>query len=295
MKRPIKSRRFFEDCGRQGGRRRARLLSPSKRSAIAKQAAAARWGRIPSSTPSKSMPSVRLDDPQFDDPVYLAELLEEGSLSHWREIYQRITDQPFGPTADALEKVLSSHKIYGVTPLWEGILREAQGFAEILKKVEEEAGWRTKRFEPPVLILGQFQGVRTGIRQLVRSAPLQTTVVRGLRIPTLEEMLRIKGYLIVRRNTTRDFIDFVALFDHLGAEKSVHALDSLDTLYPQEGEDSSISQQLAMQLAEPRPWDLSQMDLSHYKSLRAPYSDWEEIEHRANATGRQILLRRLGK
>lgn len=168
-------------------------------------------------------------------------------------------------------------------------------FGEILKKVEEEAGWRTKRLEPPVLILGQFQGVRTGIRQLIRSAPLETTIVRGLRIPTLEEMLRIKAYLIVRRNATRDFIDFVALLDHLGVEKSLHALDLLDSLYPQGEEGASISQQLAVQLAEPNPWDLSQMDLSHYKLLQSPYSDWKEIQRRTYAAGQKIIMRKLKK
>src|SRR3990167_5766569 len=66
-------------------------------------------------------------------------------------------------------------------------------FAEILKKVEKEAGWRTKKLEPPVLILGNFQGVRTGIRQLIRSKPLETTIIRGLKIPTPEELLRIKA------------------------------------------------------------------------------------------------------
>ncbi|HCU25000.1 MAG TPA: hypothetical protein DF383_08285 [Deltaproteobacteria bacterium] len=165
-------------------------------------------------------------------------------------------------------------------------------FSEILKQVEREAGWRTKRLEPPVLILGDFEGVRTGIRQLIRSEPLETTRVRGLRIPTTEEMLRIKAYLIVRRNATRDFIDFIALFEHLGVKGSQEALASLDRLYPQEGE-NSITQQLALQLSEPKPWDLSQTDLSRYKGLREPYTDWREIERRAFLAGQQVLLKRL--
>ena len=168
-------------------------------------------------------------------------------------------------------------------------------FSEILGQVEEEAGWRTNRIEPPVLILGHFQGVRTGIRQLIRSKPLETTVVRGLRIPTLEEMLRIKAYLIVRRNTTRDFIDFVALFDHFGVERAQRALDSLDRLYPQEEGSMSISQQLVLQLAEPKPWDLVQVDLHHYKGLQEPYTNWEEVKRRVFSAGQKIALRRLGK
>lgn len=165
-------------------------------------------------------------------------------------------------------------------------------FQEILKKVEQEAGWRTKRFEPPVLILGNFQGVRTGIRQLIRKAPLETMVVKGLRIPTPAEILRIKGYLIVRRNATRDFIDFVALFDHLGVKESLQALDRLDALYPQD-EAGSISQQLALQLCDPKPWDLSESDLSSYKALKKPYTDWQEVKRRAHAAGQKIILQKL--
>ena len=166
-------------------------------------------------------------------------------------------------------------------------------FSEILKKVEEEVGWRTKRLEPPVLILGNFQGVRTGIRQLIRSRPLETTVVRGLKIPTVEEMLRIKAYLIVRRNTARDFIDFVALFDHLGMKRALGSLATLDSLYPQDGE-GSIIQQLVLQLAEPKPWDLSQRDLGYYKGIKPPYDDWNEIERRARLAGQKIIVKRLG-
>lgn len=161
-------------------------------------------------------------------------------------------------------------------------------FLEILKKVEKEAGWSTKKIEPPVLILGHFKGIRTGIRQLIRKAPLETTTIRGLKIPTKEEMLRIKAYLIVRRNTTRDFIDFVALFDCLGVENAVRALVFFDTLYPQEGS-VSITQQLALQLADPQPWDLSGTDLSDYKGLKNPYTDWKEIKHRSALAAQRIL------
>lgn len=164
-------------------------------------------------------------------------------------------------------------------------------FAQILKQVEQEAGWSTKRIEPPVLILGHFLGVRTGIRQLIRKAPLQTTVIRGLRVPTIEEILRIKAYLIVRRNTTRDFIDFIALFDHLGVIKAIKALETLDELYPQEQE-NSISQQLALQLTEPKPWDLTETNLGSYKALEAPYNDWKEITKRARAAAQKIIVQK---
>ncbi len=165
-------------------------------------------------------------------------------------------------------------------------------FAEILRDVEKESVWRTNRIEPPVLILGNFQGVRTGIRQLIRSAPLETMQVRGLKMPTPEEILRIKVYLIMRRNATRDHIDFVALWDHLGTTTAVKALHSLDALYPQKG-DTTVSQQLALQLSEPKPWDLSETDLSQYKASHAPYTDWNEVKRRAFAAGQKIIIRLL--
>lgn len=167
-----------------------------------------------------------------------------------------------------------------------------QRFAEILRKVEAEAGWRTRRIEPPILILGHFQGIRTGIRQLVRTAPLETTVVRGLRCPTPEEILRIKAYLIVRRNATRDYIDFVALFDRLGVRRALRALQPMDQLYPQT-EGTAVSQQLAMQLTEPKPWDLAQTDLRRYKALKPPYTDWAEVQRRAAAAGQKLIRQTL--
>lgn len=161
-------------------------------------------------------------------------------------------------------------------------------FSEILKKVEQESGWSTKKIEPPVLILGNFQGVRTGIRQLLRMKPLETTVIRGLKIPTQAEILRIKAYLIVKRNATRDFIDFIALFDHLGTSQAIRALSTLDKCYPQES-GTSITQQLVVQLAEPKPWDLSRTNLKNYKNLKDVYTDWKEILRRALAASQKIM------
>ena len=43
-------------------------------------------------------------------------------------------------------------------------------------------------------------------------------------MPTIEEMLRIKTFLVVERNATRDYLDVAALSHHLGTAKSVHAI-----------------------------------------------------------------------
>ncbi len=119
-----KNMRFFSNCGRKGGLKRALRLSKPERMAIASKAAKARWDKAPPQ--QKLMSSVRLNQPQLHNPVFLEELLSEGSLDQWTLLYQMIADFPFGPVTFSLERVLSSTKIYGVTRLWKGILKGVQ-------------------------------------------------------------------------------------------------------------------------------------------------------------------------
>ncbi|MEW6365720.1 MAG: hypothetical protein AB1714_13910 [Acidobacteriota bacterium] len=163
-------------------------------------------------------------------------------------------------------------------------------YEKILHDLEHEAGWITKRRTPPVQILGHFHGVETGIRQLIRSRPLETVVVDGITIPTLAEMARIKGWLIVRRNATRDFLDFVALCDKLQGEAAgiLPALEDLDSYYPQDQGESTL-RQLSRQLCEPKPWDLDRVDLQLYKELRGPYRDWSYVQARCQEVAVSLM------
>ena len=61
-------------------------------------------------------------------------------------------------------------------------------FDDVLATLEAVAGWQTERVQRPVIILGQLDGVLTGIRQLRRTVPLQTDLIAGFRVPTLAEM-----------------------------------------------------------------------------------------------------------
>ncbi|MBT2497919.1 hypothetical protein J7E25_02305 [Agromyces sp. ISL-38] len=71
--------------------------------------------------------------------------------------------------------------------------------------LESEGGFVTNRLTPGKIILGELGGIETGIRQLIRTRPLETQRVtlpsgRSLTVPTMAETLRVKGFLIVRRN-----------------------------------------------------------------------------------------------
>lgn len=153
-------------------------------------------------------------------------------------------------------------------------------FDGILAQLESVAGWKTARVQRPVQILGSLDGILTGVRQLVRTRPLETESVdwRGERIvlPTIPEMLRIKAILILERNATRDYLDFVALADKLGQKESAEALRPLDALYPQPSGESPL-QQLLVQLADPRPYDLEETRLAEYRRLARRWRDWKVV------------------
>ena len=134
-----------------------------------------------------------------------------------------------GGTASAL---YAEHRTSNDTDFVVKDLKER--FNEILSTLESVSGWKTNRIKPPVLILGNFNGIETGIRQLKRTMPLETRTAaykgQKLILPTEAEILRIKGFLIIGRNATRDYIDFAALSDHLGIKKTNEALKDFDKL-----------------------------------------------------------------
>jgi hypothetical protein len=154
-------------------------------------------------------------------------------------------------------------------------------FDDVLAELESVAGWKTARVQRPVQVLGSLDGIETGVRQLIRDEPLETMVVNHLgetiTLPTEVEMLRIKGVLILKRNATRDYLDFVALADHMGDESVARALQSFDRLYLQASGESPL-QQLQVQLANAVPYDLEETELSEYKNLDPRWHQWSTVK-----------------
>ena len=150
-------------------------------------------------------------------------------------------------------------------------------FDEVLTRLEKLSGWNTSRIRPPVLILGHLEGVDVGIRQLRRAAPLDTTTISGIVVPTHAEMTRVKGWLVVTRNALRDYLDFAALAAGLGAGFTA-AMRPFDDLYPQRPGSETTLRQLMKQLAEPRPYDFDPGHESHtlsaWRALTPPWTDW---------------------
>lgn len=171
-------------------------------------------------------------------------------------------------------------------------------FDQVLADLESVAGWKTARVQSPVMILGSLDGIETGIRQLIREKPLETTQVSAgnylILIPTPEEMLRIKAVLILRRNAARDYLDFAALAAHLGEDRTLAALRSFDELYPQPNGESAL-QQLQIQLAEPLPYDLDEVNLAEYKNVAPRWQAWASVKDFCQRYGTLIFDRILGE
>lgn len=160
----------------------------------------------------------------------------------------------------------------------------ADRFEMVLEAVEGDDGWATNRVTPGKVILGNLDGIEAGVRQMLRKTPLEVTTVAvpsgaEVSVPTEEETLRIKAFLVVRRNQTRDHLDLAALADRIGIPRAAASLARIDDYYAdQHGEGDGVASQLVRQLADPRPADRSVIDqLSSYRRLRKRWSDWEAV------------------
>ena len=160
----------------------------------------------------------------------------------------------------------------------------ADRFDAVLEAVESQDGWVTNRVTPGKIILGELGGIETGIRQLIRRTPLETVRIslpsgESLTAPTPEETLRVKAFLILRRNQTRDYLDVAALADRMGIDHAAGTLSGMDEYYAdQHGAGDGVASQLVRQLAEPAPKDRSTtMNLRQYKNLAARWQEWDEV------------------
>lgn len=171
-----------------------------------------------------------------------------------------------------------------------------QRFDAVLGALEDTEGWITARVKRPVLILGSLDGVETGVRNLIRRRPLEVEEMAvgssKVRVPTLEEMARIKAWLCLIRNATRDYLDFVALAERLGPDAAAEVVLSMDDYYAdQQGEGGRrVATQVAKQLAEPRPDDLAEVDRRFYRRLER-WQDWSAVADACSRVAVRVLER----
>lgn len=155
-------------------------------------------------------------------------------------------------------------------------------FDDILAVLEASDGWVTERVRPGRVILGRLDGIETGVLQLRRTRPLEVAEVEVaghlLRVPTDAEMLRVKAWMIIYRNATRDFLDVAALADRLDLARAGEILAGMDRYYADQREGGrGVTTQLVRMLADPRPYDLDEVDLHAYRELAERWQDWDNV------------------
>lgn len=158
-----------------------------------------------------------------------------------------------------------------------------QRFDTVLATLEALDDWSTARLAAGRLILGELGGIETGIRQMIRQRPLEVEEVaigeRTLHVPTVEEILRIKAWLVVSRNRTRDYLDVAALSDRVGTVSAARTLSGIDEYYADVNtRPEAVATQLVRQLSEPAPSDASvTRELASYRQLDPRWHDWATV------------------
>ncbi len=116
-----------------------------------------------------------------------------------------------------------------------------------------------------------------------RRSPVETTNVQlptgdRLQIPTGAETLRLKSYLIMCRNSTRDYAEFAELVDVMETQTAAVVLAGMDRYYcSQQSKRQWVATQLVRRLADPHPYDVDDDDRWSGPDAAA---EWEKIRQR---------------
>ena len=115
-----------------------------------------------------------------------------------------------------------------------------------------------------------------------RRSPVETTHVQlptgdRLLVPTGAEALRLKGYLIMCRNSSRDYADFADMVDTVEPETAALVLAGMDRYYCcQTPRREWMATQLVRRLADPHPSDFSD---GQWPDSDAE-ADWDDVRQR---------------
>ncbi len=158
-------------------------------------------------------------------------------------------------------------------------------YESILEALEEEGDWVTNRVVSGKIILGQLGEIEAGVRQLIRKKPLEVskfTMPSGktLTVPTIKEALRVKAFLIVKRNQLRDYLDVAAMSSRYGAEFTAETLLGIDRYYTDPAlKGTPVADQLIRQLGDAKPKDSrTKTQLAQYKELDSYWQNWDNTK-----------------
>jgi hypothetical protein len=168
-------------------------------------------------------------------------------------------------------------------------------FDLILDSLEREGDWVTNRVVYGKIILGELGGIEAGVRQLIRKKKLEFQKIEieglSLNVPTIEEITRIKAFLIVKRNQMRDYLDFAALTGKIGSGASAKIIGNIDEYYSDDsGNEKPVLSQLLRQLCDPKPKDSGSIEqLPNYKGSVGKWKDWDFIVETCRSVAQKVM------
>ncbi|MGV0744109.1 MMPL family transporter [Mycolicibacterium sp. XJ870] len=115
-----------------------------------------------------------------------------------------------------------------------------------------------------------------------RRGPVETTNVQlptgdRLQIPTGAETLRLKSYLIMCRNSTKDYAEFADLVESMETQTAALVLSGMDRYYcGQHPKNRWVATQLVRRLADPQPSDEHDTTMSGSDAA----ADWVKVRQR---------------
>lgn len=157
----------------------------------------------------------------------------------------------------------------------------------VLESLSGLEGWlmNARASKPPMTIMGSLDGYQAGLRNLRRTVPLEVEEIElpngdRLRIPSIEEVLRIKAFLIIQRNQVRDYLDVAAVSTTLGLQDACAVLSGIDRYYEEfSGVNGTVLSELIYMLSSPSPADdQNQSRLADYKGVAAGWDSWDRVE-----------------
>lgn len=128
---------------------------------------------------------------------------------------------------------------------------------------------------------------------LTRCRPMEAAAVQlptgdRLQIPTGAETLRLAGYLVLARNTRRDYAALAELADALGPKTVADALCAIDAYYSGQPADGHwMATQLVCRLADPEP--TARGDYTSGDDALGAGTDWEHVQGRCLAVAVAML------
>ncbi|MDH6195852.1 putative membrane protein YdfJ with MMPL/SSD domain [Mycobacterium frederiksbergense] len=139
--------------------------------------------------------------------------------------------------------------------------------------------WRDRLSVAVDALEAEADGQRAPVERL---GPVETTNVQlptgdRLQIPTGAETLRLKSYLIMCRNSAKDFEEFADLVESMETETAALVLSGMDRYYCGQNPKSRwVATQLVRRLADPQPSD----EHDFVKSDSDAAADWENVRQR---------------